>query len=49
MAKHPKLTPEEQADWERRDREFQEMLERRLEVDARLRAEREREQEQRGT
>ena len=41
MAKHPRLTPEERAAWEERDRRYTEMLERRVEVDARLRAERE--------
>jgi hypothetical protein len=41
MGKPPKITPEEQAAWEERDRRYSEMLKRRQEVDARLRAERE--------
>jgi hypothetical protein len=50
MAKPRRLTPEEQAAWEERDREYTEMLKRRVELDAKLRAEREaREQQQRGS
>jgi hypothetical protein len=41
MAKSKRLTPEEVAAWEERDRRYTEMLQRRMEVDARLRAERE--------
>jgi hypothetical protein len=37
----PKLTPEERAAREKRDREFRALLERRREVDAKLQAERE--------
>jgi hypothetical protein len=36
-----KMTPEERAAREERDRRYSEMLQRRVEVDARLRAERE--------
>jgi hypothetical protein len=47
MGKHRKLTPGEEAAWEQRTRDFEAMLKRRQEVDARLRAERE-ERERRG-
>jgi hypothetical protein len=40
MGKPRKRTPEEQADFDRRTVEYREMLQRRLEVDARLRSER---------
>jgi hypothetical protein len=36
-----KMTPEEEAERDERDRRYEEMLRRRVEVDARLRAERE--------
>ena len=41
MAKYRKTTPEEEAAIDERSREFRAMLERRLEVDKRLRVERE--------
>jgi len=40
MAKPRKLTPEEIAEFDERTRRYQAMLERRVEVDRRLRAER---------
>ena len=43
MGKRPrKMTPEEHAEWEKRAREFRELLEKRRETDKRLAAERER-------
>ena len=47
MGKYRKTTPEEEAEIDERERRFDEMLKRRQEVDARLRAERE-ERERRG-
>ena len=44
MAKRRKRTPEERAERLKREREFRELLERRIEVDRRLAAERERQQ-----
>ena len=41
MAKRRKTTPEEDAERDKRSREFREMLERRQEVDKKLAAERE--------
>jgi hypothetical protein len=41
MAKPRKMTPEEHAERDKREREFREMLERRQEVDKKLAAERE--------
>jgi hypothetical protein len=50
MAKRRKTTAEEEAEWEERDRRYSEMLRRRVEVDAKLRAQREsREQHRRGS
>jgi hypothetical protein len=41
MAKRRKTTPEQEAELDKRSREFREMLERRQEVDKKLAAERE--------
>jgi len=41
MAKPPKITPEEEAAWQKRHREFQELLQKRKALDEELAAERE--------
>ena len=40
MAKPRKITPEEEAEWQKRSKEFRELLEKRKAVDEKLAAER---------